>query len=224
MNTTQRPFIMRRWQVLQYNLMPELRQQYGALTLKLEKLVHILDWVRIEEWSMQTWLGIGRKPHERSPLANAFVAKAVVGLPTTKALIERITMDRALKRLCGFSMWKQVPNKATFSRTFAEFAQAKLAEHVHEALLKSYLGDTVIGHISRDGTAIEARETGEKITDCHRRQERESALGPSQKRRGAAGESEQDRPAMDSVAAGDAAGFAQSLGSGHELQCAGLQK
>ena len=149
---------MQRWQVVQFDLMPELRQQCGALTPKLEKLVHILDWVRIEEWSMQTWLGIGRKPHERSALANAFVAKAVLGLSTTRALIERLTMDRALKRLCGFSMWKPVPNEATFSRAFAEFAQTKLAEHVHEALVKSYLGDTLIGHISRDGTAIEARE------------------------------------------------------------------
>jgi hypothetical protein len=149
---------MQRWQVLQYDLMPELRQQCGALTPKLEKLVHILDWVRIEEWSVQTWLGMGRKPHDRSALANAFVAKAVLGLATTRALIERLTMDRALKRLCGFSMWQPVPNEATFSRAFAEFAQAKLAEHVHEALVKTYLGDTLIGHISRDGTTIEARE------------------------------------------------------------------
>lgn len=158
MNTIQRPLIMQRWQVLQYDLMPELRQQCGALTPKLEKLVHILDWVRIEEWSVQTWLGMGRKPHDRSALANAFVAKAVLGLTTTRALIERLTMDRALKRLCGFSMWQPVPNEATFSRAFAEFAHAKLAEHVHEALVKTYLGDTLIGHISRDGTAIDARE------------------------------------------------------------------
>ena len=33
-----------------------------------------------------------------------------------------------------------------------------MAERVHEALVKNYLGDTLIGHISRDGTAIEARE------------------------------------------------------------------
>lgn len=55
-------------------------------------------------------------------------------------------------------MWKPVPDEATFSRAFAEFAEAKLAEHVHEALVKNYLGDTLIGHISRDGTAIAARE------------------------------------------------------------------
>jgi len=149
---------MQRWTVLQYDLIPELTRECGGFTPRLEKLVHILDWARIEEWSVRTWLGIGRKPHERSALANAFVAKAVLGLSTTRALIERLAMDRVLKRLCGFSMWKQVPNEATFSRAFAEFAQAKLAEHVHESLVKNYLGDTLIGHISRDGTAIEARE------------------------------------------------------------------
>ena len=53
---------------------------------------------------------------------------------------------------------KAVPDEATFSRAFAEFAKARLAEHVHEALVKSYLGEALIGHISRDGTAIEARE------------------------------------------------------------------
>ena len=33
-----------------------------------------------------------------------------------------------------------------------------LAERVHEALIKAHLGQELIGHISRDGTAIEARE------------------------------------------------------------------
>jgi hypothetical protein len=68
-------------------------------------------------------------------------------------------MDRALRRICGFAGWKALPNEATFSRAFAEFAKMKLAERVHEALVKEHLGgETLIGHISRDGTAIEARE------------------------------------------------------------------
>ena len=29
---------------------------------------------------------------------------------------------------------------------------------MHEALIKEHLGDELIGHISRDGTAIDARE------------------------------------------------------------------
>jgi len=150
---------MQRWNVLQHELIPEIKQLCGALTPKLEKLIHVLDWVRIEEFVQQEWQGIGRKPHDRCALASAFIAKTVLGLSTTAALIERLTMDRSLKRLCGFEMWKELPKEATFSRAFSEFAQAKLAEKAHEALIKSYLGDSLIGHISRDGTAITARKS-----------------------------------------------------------------
>jgi hypothetical protein len=50
MNTTQRSGIMQRWQVVQHELMPELRSEVGSLTPKLEKMVHTLEWVRIEEF------------------------------------------------------------------------------------------------------------------------------------------------------------------------------
>lgn len=149
---------MQRWQIIQHELMPELRNALGALTPKLERVVHTLEWVRIEEFVRSTWGGCGRPEHDRGMLANAFVAKAVLGLSTTVGLIERLTMDRALKRICGFPMWKKLPDESTFSRAFAEFAEAGLAERTHTALIKETLGDRLIGHISRDGTAIEARE------------------------------------------------------------------
>ena len=101
---------------------------------------------------------MGRPPFERAWLANAFVAKAVLGLATTVGLIERLTIDRALRRICGFPLCKALPSEATFSRAFDEFAEAGLGQRVHEALIKEHLGDELIGHISRDGTAIEARE------------------------------------------------------------------
>lgn len=178
---------MQRWRVVQHDLIPELKHECGVLTPRLEKLVHILDWVRIEEWSVQTWQGIGRKPYDRSALANAFVAKSVLELPTTRALIERLTMDRSLKRLCGLSMWKPVPDEATFSRAFAEFTASKLAERVHEALVSGYLGEALIGHISRDGTAIAARErpakkqpvTAEKTAARKRRRPGEGDVRPT---------------------------------------------
>ena len=158
MDSTQRMKLMQRWTVVQHELMPALRLEIGALTPKLEKLIHTLEWVRIEEFVGSTWSGVGRRPHDRGAMANAFVAKAVLGLPTTAALIERLRMDRSLKRICGFPIWKRLPDESSFSRAFAGFAEAKLAERVHEALVKQYLGNELIGHISRDGTAIEARE------------------------------------------------------------------
>ena len=158
MDATGRELIMQRWNVIQHELLPELKNDVGALTPKLEKLIHVLEWVRIEEFTQSTWCGVGRPPHERAWLANGFVAKAVLGLTTTAGLIERLTIDRALRRICGFALCKKLPSEATFSRAFEEFAQGRLAERVHEALIKEHLGSELIGHISRDGTAVEARE------------------------------------------------------------------
>lgn len=158
MNATQRELILQRWNVIQHELLPELKNQFGVLTPKLERVIHTLEWVRIEEFTATTWCGVGRPPCERAWLANAFVAKAVLGLTTTVGLIERLTVDRALRRICGFALCRKLPSEATFSRAFDEFAQGRLAERVHEALIQEHLGQALIGHLSRDATAIEARE------------------------------------------------------------------
>ena len=163
MNTTNRDLIMQRWNVIQNELLPELKQTVGALTPKLEKVIHLLEWVRIEEFVVESWCGVGRPPHERAWLANAFVAKSVLGVATTVGLIERLTVDRALRRICGFPMCKKLPSEATFSRAFETFAEGCLAERVHEALIKDHLGDELIGHLSRDGTAIPARERPARV-------------------------------------------------------------
>lgn len=165
MDTTQRTGIMQRWRIVQEEMVPELRNEIGALTPKLVQVVHTLEWARIEEFVSSTWGGCGRPEHDRGVLASAFVAKAVLGISTTAGLIERLAMNRVLKRICGFSMWRKLPSESTFSRAFAEFAEAGLAERAHVALVKETLGEQLIGHISRDGTAIEAREKPAKRTE-----------------------------------------------------------
>jgi hypothetical protein len=149
---------MQRWDVIQYELLPELRRETGSLTPKLEKLIHTLEWVRVEEFVGPSGCGMGRPPHERAWLGNAFVAKAVLGLSTTVGLIERLTIDRALRWVCGFALCKKLPSEATFSRAFEEFAPGRLAERVHEVLIKEHLGEELIGPLSRDSTAIVSRE------------------------------------------------------------------
>lgn len=158
MNATGRAQIMQRWNAMQYDLIPKLGDEVGGLTPKLKQVIYTLEWVRIEEFVESSWCGVGRPPHVRAWLANAFVAKSVLKLTTTVGLIERLTIDRALRRICGFSLCKKLPSEATFSRAFDEFAESKLPERVQEALVKEQLGAELIGHLSRDGTAIEARE------------------------------------------------------------------
>lgn len=84
--------------------MPELRNGIGPLTQKLVQVVHILEWTRIEAFVSSTQGYSERPAHDRGILANALVVKAVLGISTTAGLIERLAMDRALRRICGFSM------------------------------------------------------------------------------------------------------------------------
>lgn len=153
---------MQRWHFMQYEIIPDLGDEIGVLTPKLEKVIHTLEWVRIEEFVQSTWCGIGRPPHDRQMLASAFVAKTVLGIKATVGLIERLHIDKALRRICGFPLRKKLPSEASFSRAFAEFAEANLAERAHASLVKAHLGDALIGHISRDATAIEVREKPKK--------------------------------------------------------------
>jgi Transposase DDE domain len=87
----------------------------------------------------------------------------VIGLPTTSMLIDQLAVDKRLRRLCGWERPGQVPSESTFSRAFAEFAEGELPSRVHEALIKTTHAERLVGHISRDATAIEAREKPVKI-------------------------------------------------------------
>ena len=79
-------------------------------------------------------------------------------IDTTRALRERLTNDPALRRLCGWESIRAIPSEATFSRAFAGFAEGALPSRLHEALIKNTMQDQLVGHLSRDATAIEGRE------------------------------------------------------------------
>jgi hypothetical protein len=54
----------------------------------------------------------------------------------TAMLIERLAVDKQLRRLCGWEHPGELPSEATFSRAFAEFARSALPGRLHEALIK----------------------------------------------------------------------------------------
>jgi hypothetical protein len=91
-------------------------------------------------------------------LAAAFIGKAVFHYPTTRDLISELESNRQLRRLCGWVHRSEVPHESTFSRAFAEFASTELPQKLHEAVVRATQKDRLIGHISRDSTAIHARE------------------------------------------------------------------
>ena len=128
------------------------------LTPKLIDVIKVLEFVDIERFVPSSQGFVGRPAEYRSQIARAFVAKAVLNIPTTEALIDRLQSDISLRRICGFQRRYEVPGSWTFSRAFAEFAEWDLPGMVHSSLIERELGDQIIGHLRYDSTAIEARE------------------------------------------------------------------
>jgi len=167
---------------LQEKLFPQLQACCDdPITEKQKQLVAILEVIEIERYvqgSEFQWMG--RKIKDRKAIARAFVAKAVFGYPTTRALIEALASTRNLRDICGFPcanvtvvkegttsggkvlMLKRrvgsFPSEATFSRAFATFAAGDLGESVHKALVKEHVGEELLGHVSHDSTAILGHE------------------------------------------------------------------
>ncbi len=151
--------------LLQSALFPVLESEMGELSETTRRLVAILELIPLDRFipCSQGWNG--RPPRDRHAIACAFVAKAVCNLPRTSDLIERLRGDEQLRLICGWKRGEALPHESTFSRAFAEFAAMELAQWVHEALVRETQKDRLIGHIARDATAIEARESfpgGEK--------------------------------------------------------------
>lgn len=154
---------------LQGELVELIEQDYVGLTPKLEQIIRAFEFRQIElavyrDRGYAKGRGVGQPEADRCALAYTFLAKAVLGLKTTRALIDRLQADSKLRRLCGFDLRFALPSKSTFSRPFEEFASGELMQRVLARMIKDTMGEQLIGHISRDSTAIEARESIEKRT------------------------------------------------------------
>jgi Transposase DDE domain/Transposase domain (DUF772) len=146
------------WLNIQGSLFPWLTEELGPLTAKQQELVTTLELVRIEEFITSGRGFPGRPRKDRTAIARAFVAKMVYNKATTRALLDRLASDSALRRICGWERKSDVPAEWDFSRAFAEFSNTQLPGRVHEAFIKRSYEGGLVGHNSRDSTAIEARE------------------------------------------------------------------
>jgi hypothetical protein len=107
-----RDFLSSTWDHIQANLFPWLTEELGPLTDMHKQVITTLELVRIETFVCD-WPGLlGRPIRDCAALARAFVAKAVIGLPTTSMVIERLAVDKQLRRLCG---WER-PDRCRASR------------------------------------------------------------------------------------------------------------
>ena len=159
MQLTPRERLLRYAHWLQENLFEVVEQHTGGpLSEKTKLLAAVLDAIPLARQLPCARGWRGRPAKDRQALASAFFAKAVHGLETTRQLIDRLRVDRQLRLLCGWNSVGQLPHEATFSRAFKEFAETELPQRLHEALVRETQAGRLIGHISRDATAIAARE------------------------------------------------------------------
>jgi len=147
------------WNTIQRTLFQFLEEYLDPLTEKQKQFVSVMELIDPEPFIRPfQWTGNGRKPHSRLALLKAFVAKAVYNFPNTEILIDQLKSSSNLRRLCGFETVRQIPSPSTFSRAFDQFASSGILAAIHEATIRNCYGDKIAGHVSRDSTAIEARE------------------------------------------------------------------
>ena len=147
------------WQHLQRELFPTLVEEVGELTDKDRQFVEVLSLTPLGAFlEPYRWQGIGRKPDERAWILHAFIAKSVYQFPTTRALLDALQARPVLRRLCGWERVEDIPEEWTFSRAFAAFAAGELPQKIHAAMIRTHCADRLVGHVSRDATAIEGCE------------------------------------------------------------------
>lgn len=151
--------LSRIWFEIQGVLFPHLEKEIEEpLTEKMKQLIRTLELIRIEEYIHVPEYRHGQSPQYRVQIARAFAAKAVYNMETTRELIDRLKMTPALRRICGWEKVWDIPHESSFSRAFAEFAENGIAGVVHGSLIERHMGEQLVGHISRDSTAIVGRE------------------------------------------------------------------
>lgn len=98
---------------------------------------------------------MGRPAFENMPFIRAFLAQSYFRIASLDALRNRLHTDANLRQICGFP---EVPSLATFSRRFDEFSALPMATCTLNDMVTHYHSGRIVGHISRDSTAIPARE------------------------------------------------------------------
>lgn len=137
----------------------KVEEEWGPLTPAEQMVLKVVELTEVDRFvgpPQRGWRG--RPELDRRPIARAFIAMKVLNLQSRTALLDRLHSSPALRRLCGWERRTEIPAEATLSRVFRQFAEGELADRVHEALIARAYEDRLVGHVSRDSTAIHARE------------------------------------------------------------------
>lgn len=109
--------------------------ELGPVEGYYEKLVSALEVVCVGRFMPSVPDRIPERllKHRATPV-RAFLAKMVLKVAMSRALVERVRSDPKLQRLCGRQRVRDVPSETTFPRAFKEFAEAESPTRLHATL------------------------------------------------------------------------------------------
>src|SRR5882757_4637336 len=183
MDLTPRNVLLQFGHILQQVLFPAVELETGPLSKQLQLIASVMSLVPLERLLSARRSRTGRPSKDRAALVTAFIAKAVLNLPTTRDLIGRLRVDEPLRTFCGWASIKALPHESKFSRAFAEFAATELVQQSHAAVIEATQRGRLIGHIARDSTAILVRERYPETVEQKKEKEREKKAKKGGKRR-----------------------------------------
>lgn len=97
---------------IQRYLFPDLEEDLGELREKHKEFIRIIELVDLERYaSTFSWKGIGCKPHDRTCIIKALIAKPVFKISQTRGLVHYLRSAPSLRRLCGWEMASHVPSE-----------------------------------------------------------------------------------------------------------------
>ena len=111
MQLNPRHLVMQFAHMLQQDLFPLLQAAVGPLSTQLQLLASIISLVPLARLLSARSASTGRPAKDRAALATAFIAKAVLNLPTTRDLIDRLRVDEPLRQFCGWPRGRVLPHE-----------------------------------------------------------------------------------------------------------------
>ena len=92
MNHTIKSKYFQRLNIFQSAIITVLQQEVGNVSPKLERLIHTLDWARIEYFVDDYLMGFGR-PGNDLGVPRALLSKATLGIPSPGELVKKLNVD-----------------------------------------------------------------------------------------------------------------------------------
>src|SRR5271155_1540915 len=145
------------WQLCQQRLFPLLEERLGPLSENYRRLAAALAWLGDAGIAAPSKRR-GRRSHDRLPILRALLAKSFLNLVSTRQLLEQLRHDAALRQLCGWNSYQQVPSESVFSRVFAAWSGREWVAQLQTDGIAEVYRDRLVGHVIRDATALPARE------------------------------------------------------------------